>query len=374
MVGLQQLVSAKVVEKGLAEKGPCERTIASRIADLPEAQKLLARKGPARVSKMFGPFHEGPEYHRVGERVEIDTWNIPIMVLLEQAGVLAEVPSDVVTDLMIVARRIYVTVVADKATGYILGMAFGLSESSDLATSAFRMALSDKSGYVAWANCSADWSGCTGIEEGVSDAGPAHTGNRYQSAIYSACGSVQYAASGLPHLRGLIESLFSTLHKGFITKFFARAFENVVAKGDYDPQERAVLRAEAFLRLMVLYVVDVYHNLPRDGGLRQSPRQEYLKLAHGSKKPPNPDELRAWFGVTHDAELGAHGVRFMHVEYDNDWLLQHRLYRGLEEVEFVVDEEDLGAISVLLDGDYITVHAKDREFRGVPLREWVGLL
>ncbi|RYG98333.1 MAG: hypothetical protein EON58_07435 [Alphaproteobacteria bacterium] len=29
---------------------------------------------------------------------------------------------------------------------------------------------------------------------------------------------------------------------------------------------------------------------------------------------------------------------------------------------------------MLLDGDYITVHAKDREFRGVPLREWVGLL
>lgn len=372
--GLQKLVSAKVIEKRVADKGPCERTIASRISDMPAARTLLSRKGLAKARKAFAPVAEGPEYHRVGERVEADCWNIPLMVLLETAGVLDEVPSEVVTSLMIVARRIHVAVVVDKATGYILGMAFGLSESSDLTTSALRMALSDKSRYVAWANCSADWSGCTGIEEAVSDAGPAYIGNRYQSAVYSACGSVQYAASGLPHLRGLVESIFSTLHKGFISKFFARAFENVVAKGDYNPQERAIHDAAAFLRLMVLYVVDVYHNLPRDGGLRQSPRQEYLKLAHGSKKPPNPDELRAWFGVTHEADLGPHGVRFMHVEYDSDWLLHYRMHHGLEKVEFLVDEENLGAISVLLDGDWVTVPAKDREFRGVPLDEWLALL
>ena len=81
-----------------------------------------------------------------------------------------------------------------------------------------------------------------------------------------------------------------------------------------------------------------------------------------------------WFGFEAKRKLGAMGVRFMHIQYDSNWLVKYRTHMGLEEVLIRVDEDDLGAISVLLDGEWITVPALDTDFVGVSLDQWIELL
>ncbi len=380
--GLRLLVKARITQrnKGLPPElkllAPSWGTL-NRVKDeMPEGQKIGGRKGARAVNVALGPFGEGPTYYRLGERVEIDCWNIPLFILLEKAGVAGEIPKDVADELVEKAHRIHVAAVVEKATGYITGMRFGLSESAELTTAALKMSLIDKTRYSNWAGCEQSWNLYTGIEECTTDAGPGFIGDRFVSAVIPATSSHVYAASGLPHLRGLVESIYSTLHKGFISKFVARAFENVTAKGDYEPDKRANLTLEEFLRLMTRYVVDVYHNMPRNGGLRQSPHREFEAFAHAMepKEPPTPDEIRVWFGFEAERKLGPAGVRFMHIHYDSDWLVKYRNSAGLEDVMIRVDEADLGAISVLLDGDWITIPARDYEFRGVSLDDWTDLL
>lgn len=383
IAGLHRRVKAEIVlynvgkAEELQEFAPCERTLARMIRDMPEGQKIGGRKDARALFRAMGPTGDGPEYRRVGERSEHDCWNIPLFLLLKKANVLGEVPVHIRDELQEQVGRIHVAAVADKASGYITGMRFGMSESGELVTAALRMSLTDKSKYAAWAGCEAPWDLYSGIEEGTTDGGPAYTSDRFLSAAIPAFGSHVYAAGGLPHLRGLIESIFSTLHKGFIAMLVARAFENVVAKGDYEPEKRAALTLDGFLRLMIRYVVDVYHNMPRNGGLRRSPRREFEAKASGmdTKPPPSPEEIRVWFGTEiPERQLGPGGVVFMHIRYDSNWLVKYRIHMGLEEVVIRVDKDDLGAISVLLDGDWITVPALDPEFRGVSLADWMALL
>lgn len=382
VAGLRLLVKARIVlrnkevPKELKLTVPSWNTLNRLKNDMPEGRKIGGRKGARAVNVGLGPFGEGPTYYRVGERVEIDCWNIPLFVLFQKAGVADELPKELADELVEKGNRIHVATVVDKATGYIAGMRFGLSESAELTTAALKMALIDKFRYSNWAGCEQSWNLHTGIEECATDAGPAFIGDRFVSAVVPATSSHVYAASGLPHLRGLVESIYSTLHKGFISKFVARAFENVTAKGDYEAQKRANLKLEKFLQLMVRYVVDVYHNMPRNGGLRQSPHIEFEASAYAMepKAPPTADEIRVWFGFECERKLGRSGIRFMHIHYDSDWLVKYRDQMGLESVMIRVDEEDLGAISVLLDGDWITIPARDREFRGVSLDEWTELV
>lgn len=380
--GLRELVKARIVlrnagmAKNLRLKVPCWGTLERLKDEIPAGRNIGGRKGARAINEALGPYGEGPQYSRVGERCEIDCWNIPLFLLLEKAGVTGEIPDQVSDELRKRGKRIHVAVVVEKATGYILSMKFGLGETAELTTAALKMALTDKTNISNWAGCEQRWNLFTGIEECTTDAGSGFIGDRFLSAVIPATTSHVFAASGLPHLRGLVESIFSTLHKGFISKFVARAFENVVAKGKYEAEYRAVHQLEEFFGLMTRYVVDVYHNKPRQNGLRQSPHNEFVAKASSmeTKAPPTPEEIRVWFGFEAKRKLGPMGVRFMHIQYDSNWLVKYRTHMGLEEVLIRVDEDDLGAISVLLDGEWITVPALDTDFVGVSLDQWIELL
>lgn len=359
----------------LHEQPPCWKTVANEVSRLPFGMKYGGRKGLARLRMKVGPFGEGRHYRRVGERGEQDCWNIPLFLQLKKAGVLSEIPGNIIAELTEKAERINVSVLVDKASGYVCGMAWGLAESAELTTSVLYMALRDKTQIAKHAGCRKGWSGPIGWDEIATDGGPGFYADLYQTtAIHM--GGHTFAAAGLPHLRGLIESVFSTIHKGFIADQVARAFENIVAKGEYEPEKRAVLTLAQFLQIMIRYIVDVYHNTPRDHGLRASPQSEFdgWALENDVKEAPSEEELRVWFGFPIDRQLGSHGVQFMHIRYDSPWLINHRINNDVHQVEVRVNLEDLGAISVLIDDQWLTVPARDSAFRGVSLEDWKQIL
>jgi putative transposase len=360
----------KRMPEELHEIRPDVRTVGRHIAALPEAMKYAGRHGAKAEYYNFGPFNEGPMYTRVGELVEADFWDVPLYLWLKHAKVLDELPDDLADDLL--STRIYVFALVDKTTGYIPSIAFSLTENSHAAIQGLRRAVSDKSRFALWAGATSEWLHF-GYDHIVTDAGPAFNSDDFHTTA-SAMGGHTFAASGLPHLRGLIESIFSTLHKGFISEFIGRAFNDVVDAGDYKGQARASMGLEAFLAQMVRYVVDIYNNKLRDDGLRRSPMREVQALASSMdvKLPPSQDQLTVYFGIEHPRQMTAEGVVFQNIRYDNQWLVSYRRDVGLVDVQIRVDEENLGWISVEIDGDWLTVAALDVEFQGVPLAEWLA--
>lgn len=95
---LYLLLKADVLEqnKGLPPElhldCPCENTVRAHCLSLPEAQAIGGRKRKGHPRLTYGPYGKGPKYHRFGERIEIDCWNIHLHLLLKQAGVWLEVP------------------------------------------------------------------------------------------------------------------------------------------------------------------------------------------------------------------------------------------------------------------------------------------
>lgn len=88
------------------------------------------------------------------------------------------------------------------------------------------------------------------------------------------------------------------------------------------------------------------------------------------KGEPSTDLLRLAFGVTVTRKLTRAGIRFMNVNYYSPWLDELLRDRGPHHVQVKVDEDDIGRISVLMGGRWLTV-VGPLAMDGVPLKAWL---
>ncbi len=351
---------------------PDIKTMIARIKSLKVGLIIGGRRGAKALKQRMGPFRAGPVYRRVGERVEHDCWT-PHLHLLLPKEVMAELPRALQDELVNEAGRIRIAVAIDCATRYFVGLAFDLSENTALTRTVLRMAVSDKTKWALEAGCKAPWNLYSGLEENVTDGGPAYYNERFLSSSLSLCTKHLFTAGDHPNLRGRVERIFQTIDKQFISYFCGRTFSNTHDKGDYDAEGRASITLRDFLNTLIRYIVDVYHHqVPSNG--EQSPRRLYERLASEIEPRPAPtqDEIRLAFGETLGRKLGPHGLRFMNVCYDSNWLVTYRIARGLEQVYIKVDTEDLGCISACLDDEWVTIPGPV-EMAGVSLKQWLAV-
>lgn len=352
-------------------KLPDIKTIIARVKNLKVGLIIGGRRGTKALKQKMGPFGKGPIYHRVGERVEHDCWTPHLHLLLPKEAI-AELPPRLQEELIGEAGRIRIAVAVDRAAEYFVGLGFDLSENSGLTRTVLRMAVSDKTRWAEEAGCTAPWNLYSGLEENVTDGGPAYYNERFLSSSLSMCTKHLFTAGEHANLRGFVERIFQTIDTQFISHFCGRSFSNPQDKGDYDAQGRANIKLDDFLKLLVRYVVDVYHHTPPSDD-RPSPRRLYEQLASEIEPRPAPtqEEIRLAFGETLSRKLGAHGVRFMNICYDSNWLVTYRISRGLEQVYIKVDTEDLGCISACLDNEWVTIPGPP-EMAGISLKQWLA--
>ncbi|AOO82218.1 Mu transposase C-terminal domain-containing protein [Bosea vaviloviae] len=372
--GLKRLVRTAIlnhntplpVELHLSE--PDIKTLARRVRDLPVGQIIGARRTKSLV-RTFGSGGKGPKYTRVGERVETDCWNIPLHLIIPEKA-FSEIPEELRTEIS--KSRICVAVTMDCASGYILGLAFGLVEDAALTTSAFRMCFEDRSAIAAAAGCTDAWNLRCGFENSCSDGGSAYKAEAFKTAAIALEISHTWTDGGFPNLRGHIESVFSKIHKEFITNFCGRAFENTTKMGEYEGSKHATMEMADFFDLLTRYIVDVYHHLPREGGRRPSPRREFEKLAQEAEPAPlpTPEKLLRAFGIAVPRKLDRHGVRFMNVEYNNDWLVNYLARRGKTDVTIKIDPRNIGLVGVLIEKDWLIIEGP-LGLQGMPLKYWI---
>jgi putative transposase len=372
---LPENVKAKAEGKELPFEHPSLKTFSKAIAKLDKYDVYAGRHGVLAAKRKFVMLAAGLDVTRPGQRVEIDEWQISLMVLLVDSGLWEFLSPD---QQAIVERvRMWICVAIDCATRCVLGMRLSRTASAANVMATLRMMVSDKSLYASAVGALSPWDMRCSPEQGVSDSGPSFIADITQGAMIDLTGAPKIPPIDLTYMRGRIERMFGTVHTALISRFHGRTFENTVALGDYKPEAMANLTLDEIAWILPRFVVDVYHNTPHEGLGGETPRNAWLRLTKlfSVNEPPDRDKLRAIFGIRLKCTIRKGGVHVLGLNYNSEYLETHRRRIGDGEIVDVrLDHEDIGFVSVRVDDQWLTVPCVRSGFERISVKVWKDAL
>ncbi|MBA8878294.1 Mu transposase C-terminal domain-containing protein [Phyllobacterium myrsinacearum] len=366
-------VNAVRVATGLPElKVPSIQTLNREIGKM-HAQRLCAvREGEGEAKKAFYKVNGGMGACMPLEHVEMDEWNASLRTILIKAGAWRAMTPKQRKEHK--NTRIWFSVAIDKATRCVPAIhAVVGAPSTRSGIETLRMAVTDKNKLAIAAGCKTPWEMGGQMDTVCADLGSAWINHEVRAAGIDLNVEFMYPPGGRPQMRGTIERLFRSFHTQFVSCFHGRTFENVVAKGDYDPDENVTIDATELNRMLIRAVVDDYHNRPHKGLMGETPRNAWLRLTKKFDAPVYVDEdtCRTVFGTTLERELRKEGVQVFGVFYQHDDLARFFRKSGKRKVFVRVDQGNIGRVSVQTDQGWLTVGSVNPGMDGVVLREWV---
>ena len=371
--GAIRALNTERASMGLPPLGtPSRRRFRAEVRAL-DAFWTYARRHTLDAAKLkFAGVEDGPTATRVGERIEVDEWQVSLQTLVVRAGVWRHLDADARASIR--RARWWAYVAIDCASRAVLAMRLVETPRAAEAVAVVRMILEDKSSYARAADALTDWSMSTGIGTFVADWGSAFRADETRRAVRAMGATFDHPPAGHPQLRGKVERMFSTLETRFLSRFTGRTFSNVVAKGDYDAEAAASVPLDVLAHSLVRHVVDDYHNRPHLGLGGETPRAAWERLVASTGRIPVPDKetIRGIFGVEETCALDPSGVTYAGLRYQSRELHAHFTAVGPSQVAVRVDPEDVGAASVRLGEDWLTVPCRNPGLEGVPLRTWLN--
>jgi putative transposase len=361
-------------EAGLTQlRAPSYERFAEEVRSLPEFDVYAGRYGLPAAMKRFAMVANGPDVERPLQRVEIDEWRVNLMTLCRDAGILSKLSDQLQTDIATV--RPWLCVVMDAASRVILGMKMGFTPTASLAVETLEMVVSSKKPYAQAAGALSPWDHCGSPEEVVHDQAASFLSTIFRRAIVDLEAEPDAPPAGLAHLRGRIERLFKTAGMQALAPFTGRTFESVVAKADYDPEARVSLTLEELCKVLIRWVVDVYHNSPHAGLGSETPSNAWKRLVgkYGLIPPPDRHVRRAIFGVDLTRVLSSRGIRVLGLYYTCAELHEYRRRLGDIDIDVRLDPLDLGHVSVRLANEgWLAVPCIRSGFDDVPVDIWLS--
>lgn len=366
----------KLVSSMCMRTPPSINAIENLIASLENARVVAARFGAKKAIESSTIYTEGPEYSYPGELVLMDCWKIDLVARLDNQGGWIFV-SDPELKEWGVRRRLWVSWVIDACSRAILGMALGLSESSELTNRALRMAVTGKELQCLDSDCEATPIPEIGIDGLLTDIGGAFKSPHFMVSALSLVPDADIGPGDSAHLRGLLERYNRTVKDQLLSYFTGTTFGNVVAKGDYDAMERASADAETLGRALWLYANDVYNLSPHRGNDGQPPinRFEDRYLSNGAADRFSEEQVRVAFGRQFLLPVTREGVCFASNYYVSGRLQVFLRDKGKQKngrphkVQAVVDLSNLGRISVYFHNEWHTL-AGPRRMENIGLTNW----
>lgn len=360
------------VEQGLPPlRCPSKRRLYAEIASLDKFWVYQKRHTLEAAKRKFAAVEDGVHATRIGERIEMDEWQVGLQTLLIKSRVWKHL--DPAHRKAVAKMRPWLYVAIDRASRCVLGMLLSETPLASGAIETIRMVVSDKTRLSNDAGARTPWFMSTGIGTLVTDWGSAYYAEETRRVVAAMGATFDHPPAGMPQLRGTVERFFSTTETRFLSHFAGRTFSNVVQKGDYKPEADANIPFDVLARALVRYVVDDYHHRPHAGLGGETPHDAWVRLRADTGRIPVPDKhtLRHIFGVEHTGvTLDNSGVVVLGLRYQNRDLYDWFTAKGVTKVTVRVDPEDVGFASVRLGDDWITVPCHKKEFQGVPLRVW----
>jgi hypothetical protein len=220
-----------------------------------------------------------------------------------------------------------------------------------------RMCMSDKSSLAIAVGCETPYEYRGNPWQAAGDEGSAILNSITNGICQS--GGIEYICPQIetPQQRAKIERVFQTFEIRSLLRFSGRAFSNPQVRGKYEAEARAVTTVEELAALLLRFIVDVYHNTPHDGLDGQTPRACWLELTKKyAPRAAGKPLLRRMFGERYKVTLHPNGIEIFGNWYTNPTLETRCRDLPQRDYTVIVDEEDLGGISVEIeDGRWLEV-------------------
>ncbi|TFZ57124.1 hypothetical protein E4V01_15920 [Methylorubrum sp. Q1] len=363
--------NAELAKVGLPSlRLPSRRRFYAEIKSLDAFWVYSRRHTLEAACRKFAAVEDGPAVTRIGDRIEMDEWQVSLQTLLVQARVWKDLDPE--TRKAVGRARWWLYVAIDRASRCVLGMRLVEKPRASEAVATIRMIMSNKAALSNGAGALTDWFMSTGIGTLVTDWGSAFYAEETRGVVRAMGATFDHPPAGKPGLRGTIERMFSSIEKRFMGHFTGRTFSNVVQRGTYKAENNASVPLDVLARALVRHVVDDYHNRPHPGLGGETPRNAFLRLRRTTGRIPVPDRhtKRVIFGIEDSVTLDNSGVTILGLRYQNRELYEWFTHKGIHDVPCRVDPEDVGYASVKLGDDWVAVSCWKPELRGVPLRVW----
>lgn len=367
----------KKVPSMALRRAPSCGAIANLIKTLDDARVIMARFGEKEAVESRTIYTEGPEYNYPGELVLMDCWKIDLVARITDQGGWIFV-SDPELKEWGVRRRLWVAIAMDACSRAILGMALGLSESTDLTRRALRMAITDKTLQCADAGCTGEPIPPIGMDGLVTDIGNAFKHPYFHVSALSLTDDVDIGPGDNPHLHGAMERFNRTEKDQALAFFTGTSFGDVITKGDYDAMGRASADVQTLGRGLWLHMSDVYNRSPHRGLDNQTPIDRFYERysTRGAPDVYTEEAIRISMGLEFRLPVTREGVRFASNRYISgrlhSWFKEHGYAQNGKprKLRVKVDPCDLGRISIFFDGEWHTLAGPAR-MRRVGLTDWL---
>jgi putative transposase len=355
---------------------PSRETVRQEIEKLDPFLVNIARYGEEEARKRTAPVGRGIEVTRPLERVEMDEWKVDLMTLLAGSGIWSILSEEERASFGLEegeTKRWYLTVALCTTTRCILAMKLSRIPSKRSAMQAIEMIVRDKGVWADAVGALCPWNMCGTPELIVTDCGSAFIDFNTRAGATDLGIAIENAPAGVPELRAKIERVFGTISSKLMGRFTGRTFSNSVIKGDYDPKARAALTAEDLSEALIRWIVDVYHNTPHSGLNGDTPFKCWHRLValHGVNPMPSVRSLRQALGTRLKRTITKKGITVLGIQYHSEKLAHWFMHYKNKEVRVRWHSEDLGAISVELNNEWIEVPSVFSRFNGERAQTWL---
>lgn len=349
---------------------PAKATFRKAIKKIPAFDAYAGRHGIEAAKRKFTIVGGGMETVRPFQRLIMDGWKTQLSTIDVKIGEWELKTPKEKKDAERVRLVLHASICG--ASRCFTALRFSRTENKETAIAALRMSVSDKSHYAKAAGCRSTWPMTARPGSVHTDTGSAWIAQEFRSCVANLRATLETAPVGLPQMRGTMERSFGTVDRGLLPHFSGRTFENVVSKGDYDPNAQASMFVENIGTPLVRYIVDKYHHTPHAALNNMTPYDKWHELVdrYGILPPPGRDELRNVFGPQIERALDHRGVRLAGIHYQSPKLQEYRRKVGDTAVAVKFDPEDLGRVSVWVDEGWLSVPAMRGKFDGVHLEVW----
>ncbi|MWB79843.1 DDE-type integrase/transposase/recombinase [Pseudooceanicola sp. 216_PA32_1] len=353
---------------------PGASTVRRAIGKLDKFYVACQRYGLDATRKKFAVFENGVSSLYPAERIEIDECEIDVMTLATNSFIWHLLSEEERKRVPRGRRWMYVAICA--TTRCILALHICKATSAAEAVKCLALVTRDKSDLARAAGAQCSWHQHAGLSAVVTDQGSAFIAFIFAQTVAALGGDHDAPAAATPWLRAFIERVFGTFNTDLFQEANGRTFSNPFERGDFDSKGSATLTDDQLAKMLIRYVVDVYHNRPHEGLQGEAPSDAWERL--GTKypivPPPLPAERRAIFGLRTRRNVRGNGVVVCGVSYNSPQLQNHFIHGPDNEqhVQVRVNPEDMGAIDVLLGQEWVRCLPNGGGFEGIRLELWIN--